>query len=803
MKVFTAIYTNFIGKGDFTSPSANSDFQNLTLSVQEFANHISLGQAFSPQLKDGKRLGKNFEQANWLGLDFDSGFTLEEAMSDLFIQKFGTIIYTTVNHQKEKLKGRGKVDPACDRLRVIFLLENPITDPEEYKAACRGLFKRYPQADHSTGDPARLFCGSKDCILSVFENNFLNDSLVKTLIQDGQINRIEPGASPWIKGSVPSDEIRKMLRHIPQDAVGNIILKDVVGHAAWIRIVFAVASVCDPDTAFNLISEWSPDDKGGSYTQTLIDKADGSITLGTLIYHAEQNGYRLPQDLERKRFEKGRTAGQVILEDLLDGGLGLVTITGELYQYDGKGLYVPMNQNALEAKVLKYFNTYQTNKKGQNAYATAKYAEAALRFILGICKPEEGVLINPPGHNFKNGYLRISYDFQGQPIFELLPHSLDTIFTYRAEVDWQFNPSEADLDFFDKAFADILPNPEEQKILIRTIAACLDMSHVRANLKSGRTVKALILEGEGANGKDTIRAWTQELFGNQGLADVSIRAFKDADEGKLFEMVPLATCKLNWSSEDSKVNLDGIEILKSFITGDSGVKAARKHKDVFSFHPNAGCIFNMNNLPASNKSLEAISSRFNIIRFTQVFVAHPDQSNPRHRQGDARFKDNKQFIRERILPGFAYRIMQAYKDLLREGIDYSSTEHHLKEVREDSNHLIRFWEDQNLEACPVEQGMLVSQCFEELYIPWAKGEGFIEENPMSFNKTIHHPHETYDRLITHSNGFSKRLKETFSDIELKRTKKGTRIGLKSVRSPLYPYQKSTAQAIKESMGGED
>ncbi len=161
-KIPIAVYERLIGKGDFRSDAANKLFKNVVLTVQGLADSIALGQAFSAQFDNGRRASENFLSCGFLALDFDDGWTVAEAMADQFIRKYAAIIYTTASHQQEK---NGK--PACDRFRVVFILEKPIQNAEGYRAAMRGLFQKYPQADKSAGDPGRLFCGSPGCKVEV------------------------------------------------------------------------------------------------------------------------------------------------------------------------------------------------------------------------------------------------------------------------------------------------------------------------------------------------------------------------------------------------------------------------------------------------------------------------------------------------------------------------------------------------------------------------------------------------------------------------------------------------------------
>ena len=100
--------------------------------------------------KNNHRTVENFEGAELIGLDFDGGFTLEEA-TEAFKDEWH-IIGTTRSHGIPK-----KDAPACDRFRVILKAETPIDSAADYKATVQELMSKYPAADRACSDASRYF----------------------------------------------------------------------------------------------------------------------------------------------------------------------------------------------------------------------------------------------------------------------------------------------------------------------------------------------------------------------------------------------------------------------------------------------------------------------------------------------------------------------------------------------------------------------------------------------------------------------------------------------------------------------
>lgn len=95
------------------------------------------------------RTTENFQQTEAIGLDFDEGMTIDQAVKEFTDYKH--LILPTKSHRKEK---NGVV---ADRFRVILFLESPITDAETYYSTWYSLKQLFPACDDACKDPSRQF----------------------------------------------------------------------------------------------------------------------------------------------------------------------------------------------------------------------------------------------------------------------------------------------------------------------------------------------------------------------------------------------------------------------------------------------------------------------------------------------------------------------------------------------------------------------------------------------------------------------------------------------------------------------
>lgn len=134
-------------------------FQRIVITPRQLANLVQRGYATTPVWETARK-EENFVSAQHLAFDFDSGD--ETAALDYlmrvgtFAWMFASFAYTTPSHTPEAPRGR-----------VVFVLEYPIYDPAEFRAAYQAVAWKILQdgsvTDPACKDPLRLYYGSPGC----------------------------------------------------------------------------------------------------------------------------------------------------------------------------------------------------------------------------------------------------------------------------------------------------------------------------------------------------------------------------------------------------------------------------------------------------------------------------------------------------------------------------------------------------------------------------------------------------------------------------------------------------------------
>ena len=209
----------------------------------------------------------------------------------------------------------------------------------------------------------------------------------------------------------------------------------------------------------------------------------------------------------------------------------------------------------------------------------------------------------------------------------------------------------------------------------------------------------MLCYGEGSNGKDTLRAVLAAVFG-RGMTGKSLSDFKAYDAGRKFALATIEGGVCNWASENaSNVSLDALQSLKQFITGDP-IDIERKGKDSYEYKPTAIFLANCNKLPSITGGTPAIDDRYRILSFKKTYKrdAVPSQGEL---EADPRFKDDPDFILERIAPAMLNKMLERMPLLLAEGIEYNATREAMREAQEESRHLWQFAREVGLEYNPI------------------------------------------------------------------------------------------------------
>jgi hypothetical protein len=154
----TAVTGKFHPEGSRTWAWYNKQFRAKDTTARGLAVAIFNGYAFTPVYRDNWRRKENFQAAWHIAFDFDSGdhkSSLDHLAQDWIYAEFGAFLYSTPSSTAEHPKSR-----------MVFIFDEPITSLERYELLYRAMLSvRYPHADQSTKDGARLFFGSLKCEL--------------------------------------------------------------------------------------------------------------------------------------------------------------------------------------------------------------------------------------------------------------------------------------------------------------------------------------------------------------------------------------------------------------------------------------------------------------------------------------------------------------------------------------------------------------------------------------------------------------------------------------------------------------
>jgi putative DNA primase/helicase len=399
-------------------------------------------------------------------------------------------------------------------------------------------------------------------------------------------------------------------------------------------------------------------------------------------------------------------------EDALYSDGHYASIGGLLYRFTGS-YYEELNESKEKRRIGEWLKTYSEKVKGVwvKNRADAASVNAVFSWVVNqtVVDPVE---VNPGGLNCSNGVVKINPD--GSHL--LMPHNPKQVYTY---VGCRYDPN-IDARDCDRLLECL--EPSQREIFLRTAAAALNLKLVRSKL-TGRGVKGLLCHGEGSNGKDTLRAVLAAVFG-RGMTGRSLSDFKSYDMGRKFALAGIEGSICNWASENTaKVDLDNIQSLKQFITGDP-IDIERKGKDSYEYKSAAVFFANCNKLPSITGGTSAIDDRYGILRFGKTYVRNAIAAEGQL-EADPRFKDDEKFILEQVAPAMLNKLLERLPLLLAEGIDYKATKDAMQKAQEESRHLWQFAREVGLEV--QSGGRVWLKDLWELLVNWYEGMGVLDK----------------------------------------------------------------------------
>jgi len=161
----------------------------------------------------------------------------------------------------------------------------------------------------------------------------------------------------------------------------------------------------------------------------------------------------------------------------------------------------------------------------------------------------------------------------------------------------------ADCPLFDQYLNRVLPDKELQDILAEYLGYAF-VSNSKLKLE-----KAMILVGNGANGKSVLFEIVRSLFGEENISNYSLSSLT-SKEG--YHRAMLSDKLLNYASEISPT-MDPT-FFKQIVSGEP-IEARLPHKDPFILKDYARFLFNTNSLPKNVEHNEAFFRRLIILEF--------------------------------------------------------------------------------------------------------------------------------------------------------------------------------------------
>lgn len=269
-----------IGQGDPIWSAFNASFVNRELELIDIANEIYLGHPFTTWHKNNWRNNANFMLGQTIGLDFDSEderSTLAHLAKDKFIAKHAALIYTTPSHK-----------PEAPRARVLFLLDQPIHQAQNYTAAVSALLWLFGTADRQCKDACRFFYGSHKCDVEWLDNVLPIDKVKQIIHQYKATGNVVKRAHE-IRNYTPTADQKEVAEALKAIRPWSIEYDD------WVRVLMAIHQSFG-DAGLSLAEQWGEGGDGEVRRKwkgfSKNGNGNGTVTPNTIFKMAIDSGWK-------------------------------------------------------------------------------------------------------------------------------------------------------------------------------------------------------------------------------------------------------------------------------------------------------------------------------------------------------------------------------------------------------------------------------------------------------------------------------------------------------------------------------
>jgi len=301
--------------------------------------------------------------------------------------------------------------------------------------------------------------------------------------------------------------------------------------------------------------------------------------------------------------------------------------------------------------------------------------------------------------NLRNGMFDIN-------ALTLLPHDPKYYSTIQLDVNYL---QDAECPVWTKTLEGIFPDsPKRISDLQEYFGYCLT--------REVKYEKALLLLGEGANGKSTIIRVLQSILGEDNYTSITLDDLKSKHyQARLYGKL------VNFGAESLSKGTISDSILKLLVSGDT-IEADEKYKGPFTFRPFCKLIFALNRLPRILDKSDGFFRKILIMRFEKQFSdeeQNKDLSNILLSEKDGIFM-------------WAIEGLKRLRARGRFDID-SETKEEISDYRQQNNSILNFAEN---ECFFHPQSMITMHDLHTAYKDWCGAEGFMAFGKNKFGREL-------------------------------------------------------------------
>lgn len=383
---------------------------------------------------------------------------------------------------------------------------------------------------------------------------------------------------------------------------------------------------------------------------------------------------------------------------------------GRLYIFRG-GTYLSDGASIVRQKVKQLLERMRLSAKWSSRKAEEVVKYIAVDAPMLWDRPKADVI------NVLNGLLDVNTR-------TLSPHSPDYLSPVQLPV--KFDP-QASCPAWDKFVIDVFPGDSEA--IAWEIPAWLMTPDTSIQ-------KAVLLMGDGANGKSTYLRAVLAFIGRHNVAAISLQRL----EGDRFSVARLVGRLANICPDLPSEDLSSTSIFKA-ITGGDALPAERKFEESFEFVPFTRLIFSANHAPKSQDASPAFFRRWVVVPFERIFHEGAPGTIPRD-QLDAMLADPAE------LSGVLNKALGALATIRRNGLSESDSSRRAMDEFRQTTDPLAVWLDRNTVVDPeavIPADRLLQEYNQECA---AKGRPFLTKTALGLAIAQLRPNvEKYQRTI--------------------------------------------------------